>query len=112
MMSMNDPFRGVSAILGARKRRELPGAEQQLAAVCRPLRHAPIWSLCRPARPAGCVAARAEHNIVSGMAASPAKIGHLALLGALYAQLKRLAWFHVHGDRGFPPAATIPVSNG
>jgi hypothetical protein len=45
------------------------------------------------------------------MAASPAKIGHLAPLGALYAQLKRLAWFHVHGDRGFPPAATIPVSS-
>jgi hypothetical protein len=68
MMSMNDPFRGVSAIFGARKRRELRGAEQRLAAACR-MKPLP------PRAPCGC----GVHDIVSGIAASPAKIGTTSL---------------------------------
>lgn len=94
MMSMNDPFRAVSAILGARKRRELRGAEQRQAAACR---------MKPPRAPCGasCVAARAEHDIVSGIAASPAKIGTTSLcLAPSTLSSSVVAWFHVNGNQG------------
>jgi hypothetical protein len=97
MMSMNDPFRGVSAILGARKRRELRGAEH------RPGGRLPDEAFASPARPSGvwCVAARAEHDIVSGIAASPAKIGTTSLcLAPSPLSSSLVAWFHVNGNQG------------
>jgi len=48
-----------------------------------------------------CVAARAEHNIVSGIAASPAKIGTTSLcLAPSTLSSSVVAWFHVNGNQG------------
>jgi hypothetical protein len=48
-----------------------------------------------------CVAARAEHDIVSGIAASPAKIGTTALcLAPSTLSASVVAWFHVNGNQG------------
>jgi hypothetical protein len=93
MMSMSDPFRGVSAILEARKRRESPAPGNRLAAACR-MKPSP------PRAPCGvcCGTRRARHH--ERQAASPPKMATASLcLTPCTLSASVDAWFHVHWDQ-------------